>query len=412
MQRRALTAGLSAFVAVFAAGSVLVALLRRADAGGGATSPSVTASPSTSPRPSRAPAIDAYLAWVPGGLPPGYGASVAALPTVGRVAIVAADNVWMTSSEDANGQIVDEPPAPYMIPIDAIGIDAPAYARVLPPESRPVVASLRDGQGILGATSAKLRNLGPGGIMRFVGGASVTIVGVLPDRLVGASELVVNRSTGAAIGIRTNRYLLLQPASGLRPASRQLERRLRALLPPGLAYPVVQVRAPGETRYLRMGDAVLPPVLLKRRFGEWAGRPQPGNAGLIDIDPAWVSERIVTVTLPVLGRVSCNRRLIPQLRGAMEAVVAEGLTSTIRSFAGCFSSRFVESSPSASISHHAWGVAIDVNTDTNRFGSPPDQDPRLVQLMARWGFTWGGDWIVPDGMHFEYLRPPETPKTP
>jgi hypothetical protein len=47
-----------------------------------------------------------------------------------------------------------------------------------------------------------------------------------------------------------------------------------------------------------------------------------------------------------------------------------------------------------------------VNADTNRFGSPPAQDPRLVQLLGRWGFTWGGNWIVPDGMHFEYLHPP------
>jgi hypothetical protein len=405
LQRRALIAGVSAFLAVLVAGSVLVSLLRRANAGTEA-SPTISATPSSSPQPQHGPEIDAYLAWVPGGLPPGYGAKVAALPTVDRIAVVAADNVWMTSSEDRHGTIVDEPPSPYMIPIDAMAIDPGAYARFLPPETRSLVSNLQDGQGILGETSAKIRNLGPGGVMHFLGGASVTIAGVLPDQLVGASELVVTRATGTAIGIRTNRFLLIQPAPGLYPTSKKLQGRLRVLLPPGLQYPVVQVRAPGETRYLRMGDAVLPPALIKRRFGEWAGRPQPGNVGYIDIDPTWVQEHIVTVTLPVLGRVSCNRRLIPQLRGAMEAVAADGLTSTIHSFAGCFSSRFVLASPSASISHHAWGIAIDVNADTNRFGTTPAQDPRLVQLMARWGFTWGGEWIVPDGMHFEYLHPP------
>jgi hypothetical protein len=25
--------------------------------------------------------------------------------------------------------------------------------------------------------------------------------------------------------------------------------------------------------------------------------------------------------------------------------------------------------------------------------------------MERWGFTWGGRWLVPDPAHFEYLRP-------
>jgi hypothetical protein len=31
-------------------------------------------------------------------------------------------------------------------------------------------------------------------------------------------------------------------------------------------------------------------------------------------------------------------------------------------------------------------------------------DPRLIEIMERWGLAWGGRWIVPDGMHFEYLR--------
>lgn len=406
LERRALIAGVSAFLAVFVSGTVLVSLLNHAGADGEGASPSAPPSGSTSPQPEPGPRLDAYLAWVPGGLPPGYGAEVAALPTVGRIAVVAADNVWMTSSSDKDGNLVDEPPSPYMIPIDAAAIDPGAYARFLPPETRAIVANLQNGQGILGQTSASLRHIGPGGVMRFLGGASVTIIGVLPDELVGAAELVVDRATGASIGVARNRYLLFQPATGLRPTDPQMEKRFRALLPPGLPYPLVQVHAPGETRYLRMGDAVLPQALIKKRFGEWAGRPQPGDAGLIEVDPVWVRDHIVTATIPVLGRVSCNRKLMPQLRRVAKAVVAQGLTATIHSFDGCFSSRFALSSPSASISHHAWGVAIDVNADTNRFGTTPVQDPRLVDLMKGLGFAWGGDWIVPDGMHFEYLSPP------
>jgi hypothetical protein len=149
--------------------------------------------------------------------------------------------------------------------------------------------------------------------------------------------------------------------------------------------------------------------LIKRRFGEWAGRPQPGDTGLLEIDPAWIQDHIVTVTIPVLGRVSCNRKFLPQLRGAMKEVVTQGLESTIHSFDGCFVARFDRSSPSPSISHNAWGAAVDVNADTNRFGSPPVQDPRLVALMQHWGLAWGGDLIVPDGMHFEYVGPRISP---
>lgn len=407
MQRRALIAGLSAFVAVLVSGSVLVSLLNRADAGNGTSSPSASGSGTpASPQPEPGPHLDAYLAWVPEGLPPGYGAAIAGLATVGKIAVVASDTIWMTSSSDANGSLVDEPPSPYMIPIDAAAIDPRPYAHFLPPETRSIVGNLADGQAILGQTSARLRHLGPGGVMRFQGGASVTVVGVLPDELVGAAEVVVNRATGAAIGVKQNRYLLFEPSPGLQPSDQQLERRFRTALPPGLPYPVVQVRAPGETRYLRARDDTLPPALIKRRFGEWAGTPQTGDTGLIEIDPAWIQEHIVTVTIPVLGRVSCNKRFLPQIRGAMKAVVSEGLESAIHSFDGCFVARFDQSSSAAAIADNAWGAAVDVNADTNRFGSPPVQDPRLIALMQRWGLGWGGDQLVPDGMHFGYISPP------
>jgi hypothetical protein len=28
----------------------------------------------------------------------------------------------------------------------------------------------------------------------------------------------------------------------------------------------------------------------------------------------------------------------------------------------------------------------------------------MVRLLGRWGFAWGGSWIVPDGNHFEFHR--------
>ncbi|HSJ50053.1 MAG TPA: M15 family metallopeptidase [Actinomycetota bacterium] len=32
----------------------------------------------------------------------------------------------------------------------------------------------------------------------------------------------------------------------------------------------------------------------------------------------------------------------------------------------------------------------------------------MVRVFERWGFIWGGDFVLPDGMHFEYRRAPET----
>ena len=85
----------------------------------------------------------------------------------------------------------------------------------------------------------------------------------------------------------------------------------------------------------------------------------------------------------------------------MSALQREGLAGTIHVFNGCFAPRYINRNPTNLISHHAWGIAFDCNAATNPFGAAPHQDPRLVHVMARWGFVWGGTFIVPDGNHFD-----------
>ena len=150
----------------------------------------------------------------------------------------------------------------------------------------------------------------------------------------------------------------------------------------------------------------MPQIRIKELFGEFAARPVSG--GYLRIDPAWVRSHIVTATVPVIGRVTCNRGLVPMLRGALTEVQADGLASTIdpAQYAGCYSPRFLNHIPNSTVSHHSWGVAVDVNARSNPFGHTPHQDPRMVGVFRRWGFTWGGTWIVPDAMHFEFLRFP------
>ena len=348
-----------------------------------------------------------FLAWVPGGLPAGFPRAVADLQWIDRSTAVAEDNVWMVRSWSSDGAIVDHPTRPYAIPIDAAAVTPRSFGAFLPPPDRAIVAALADGQGVLGATSAALRGLGPGAELVFRGGIRVRIVDVLPDELVGAAELLVSKATGVTIGVYRQRYLLLQPHDGESLTSVEVRRRLRPLLPAELGiYRRVQVRAPGETPFFRSGDAVLPPVMLKMLFGEFAARPSPGRPGYLDVDPVWVHANVVTTTVPLLGRVTCNRALIPQLRDAMSALERRGLGGLIQSYAGCFAPKFVNRDPTAMLSHHAWGIAFDCNFEGNAYGQTPDQDPRLVRTMERWGFIWGGIFIVPDGNHFEYRRPP------
>jgi hypothetical protein len=362
--------------------------------------PSATA-PAPSPFVTTREDPDTYLAWTSGGLPPGFAHAAVGLPEVRRVVVVASDNTWLTRSYNEQGEIVDDPPATFAIPLEVAAVAPGAYAPFLPPADRSVVEALADGQGVLGQSSARLRGLGPGAILRF-GPVRVRVAAILPDELVGAHELLVSRETGLRIGVVRDRYALLVTEG--RPTVDRLIARLGRALPAGT---LLQVRAPGDTPYFRHGDAVLPPVALKELFGEFTARPRAlAPPGYLTFDPAWVRAHIDTRRVPLLGSVTCNVALFPQIRGAIRELVARGLGDTITSYSGCWAPRHILGDPSANLSHHAWGVALDINVPQNPFGAEPNQDPRLVEVFERWGFVWGGRFVRPDGMHFEYRRPP------
>jgi len=148
---------------------------------------------------------------------------------------------------------------------------------------------------------------------------------------------------------------------------------------------------------------VQPQVILKERFGEFIARPTSG--GNLAIGPGFGGQ-LETRHVPLLGKITCSERLMPQLIGAMKELQRVSLGHLIHDNAGCLSARFLNHDPEAGISHHSWGVAVDINVSENPFGAPPVMDQRVVRIMEDWGFTWGGRWIVPDGMHFEWIGPP------
>ncbi len=155
-----------------------------------------------------------FLAWVPRGLPAGFDDDVRALAETGPVTTVAEDHTWLARSWSASGAVVDRTRSPYRLPIDTIAVDPSSFAGFLSRADRRLLAPIGSGQGVLGATSAALRGLGPGAVLRFEGGQTVTIAAVLPDEAVGGAELMVSRGTGRAIGVHSDRYLLLRPAEG------------------------------------------------------------------------------------------------------------------------------------------------------------------------------------------------------
>ena len=186
---------------------------------------------------------------------------------------------------------------------------------------------------------------------------------------------------------------------GDRPA---VEQRLRSALTTASA---VRFRGPGETPFLRNGDAVLPQAHIKDRVGEFAYR-RIGPGDEFEQDPAWQAEHLVRVDLPVIGPARCHRLVVDALAGALAEVASANLAGLIGpdGFAGCWNPRTTRGG--SGISRHAWGVAVDINTGDNPTGLASVQDPRLVTAFGRWGFTEGSGWLVPDAGHFEYVAPP------
>jgi hypothetical protein len=140
---------------------------------------------------------------------------------------------------------------------------------------------------------------------------------------------------------------------------------------------------------------------IQRIFGEFQYRESPTQPGAIVPDPAWVRENIVTRTMPVVGRVRCHRLIADQLGDAFAEIEAQGLGPEITHYAGCWVPRHQLWNAKHKLSAHSWGIAVDLNPETNRYGTRGDMDRRIVAIFERHGFRWGGRWRPPDPMHFE-----------
>ena len=333
------------------------------------------------------------LAWTPGGLRDGFADAVRRLPSVGAVTSVAGGLVELAGSAASDGQPSDVLHDGWVIPLDAMAYDPATYPDFVPTAAAGLFRDLGPGEGLLSEGSAALRGLGAGATLRLVDGTALRVAAVVDDALVGAAEVAVAAPDLPAL---PQRYLLLRSAVS-RPA---MEVALRATLPAGVP---LRVRGPGETPYLRHGDAVLPQLEIKRRFGEFAYRRGPARE--FEQDPGWARANLVTAAVPLLGDVTCHRAVIDPLRQALSELEAASLGWLVdpQGYAGCAVARFTDDR--SSVSRHAWGLALDLNQRTNPMGTAGDQDPRLVEAFAQHGFTWGGSWLVPDPAHLEYALP-------
>ena len=335
------------------------------------------------------------VVWVRGELSPSSVAAVRAVPGVADVASVGEGTLWLTGPPSALGAGAGQGAE---IPIDAAAADPAALRRVL--GDQPWLAALANGDAVLSDTSAALRSSGRGDELQFAGGSTFRIGAIATDKAVGAHEVFLSAAGGTLLGIGGADYLLVRLAHDPDPAA--TERAVAHAVPASPGHDV-RVRSQAQTAYLRQADGVMPPEWTKVYFGEFAATPTPGG---ITIDPAWVRQNIVTAAVPILGEVTCNRSLIPPLRAALQAIRDNGDARLVdpAHYGGCFAERLIRGSTSQ-ISQHAYGAAIDINVSTNLLGAKPTQDPRVISAFHDRGFVWGGGFLLPDGMHFEYGCP-------
>lgn len=151
----------------------------------------------------------------------------------------------------------------------------------------------------------------------------------------------------------------------------------------------------GPTPKFLMGRGV------SRLFGSFSYVVHPD--GRISASPNWARGYIRSQRVPILGTVTCHRLMLPQLARAMREIELNHLAALIdrSQYGGCYVARTILWDPTNPPSMHAWGLAIDLNVSTNRYGARPTMDPRIVAIFEKWGFSWGGRWKTPDGMHFE-----------
>jgi LysM repeat protein len=153
----------------------------------------------------------------------------------------------------------------------------------------------------------------------------------------------------------------------------------------------------------------LPAVLAE--FGDIYARLREDGT----LDPRWETEQLARAPLPFpiplswdmskqVRNVYCHRKLVPILPAVFADIGRRGLTGKVRSFGGCFNFRAKRSG--SKLSTHAWGIAIDLNPETNGMGQDGDMPPGIVAAIKSAGFFWGGDWPGrnKDPMHFQFCR--------
>jgi hypothetical protein len=155
-------------------------------------------------------------------------------------------------------------------------------------------------------------------------------------------------------------------------------------------------------------------------YGRFRFEPVSPTSDAIRILDDWGEKHLTTVTIPQLarvkggpanGRVRVHRLVAEQMRALFARWEQRGLMPLVLSWSGAYAPRYIRGSRTT-LSNHAWGAALDLNSDQNGLGRVPalrgerGAVRELVPDANELGFYWGGHFRGrADGMHFEVARP-------
>ena len=244
---------------------------------------------------------------------------------------------------------------------------------------------------IISELTANLYSIQIGDIMHLVGinGEPMEIIvgDIVPDSKLGWFEAVVNKDTGFKLGIYRNIQAIIWDNKITENHLIEIYRNIK--------YKKIKV---SDQNSKPNKNWVLPNALVKEMFGDFQVKERDGT--WIVTDPKWRVANIQRIEMPIIGRATCHRLMWEPLRGALTQIEEEGLADTLSkeeftTSGGCYAPRRISRfDAGGSISRHAWGIAIDINTKSGYV-------PRVVEIFNSWGFAWGGTWTSPDEMHFE-----------
>lgn len=103
------------------------------------------------------------------------------------------------------------------------------------------------------------------------------------------------------------------------------------------------------------------------------------------------------------NKLYCNKDMVVPLTRAFGNIIECGVLDQLKTWDGCFNIRKMKGSTKEP-SLHSWGVAIDINAAWNGYNKKPTMSKELVLCFTNAGFTWGGKWSKPDGMHFQLAK--------